>query len=316
MLKGTVKKAVLSVVRMQSSLLHGLMKIFALLLSCAAVLCIIFTSHVQAGTELTDSQYFLTSKIPPRPSGAMTGSEFARFVSGMDTSHRERAVVEQLLKGNIPDFLRKLSPLQFHLGFKNGKSVTATIFAMPDYLAIGSDLDFLLVPMNLYSAVRVALEFGFVLPTKKIVDAIFRESAVHYTPEPMTPGPQMSSTGYYVKHNREICDQRLSLGYQLGALVSGHKKDVVISNRLVRNVGKIAIYGWHRLSGVPIQPLSTVHDAGYEDYSHGIRLVSNTILIDNEKKSIYDVLQDPKLASLLSDEGAINGIHQFLSTCR
>ena len=36
-----------------------------------------------------------------------------------------------------------------------------------------------------------------------------------------------------------------------GTLVSGHKKDVVISPRLTTNPEKLAIYGWHQLNGVP-----------------------------------------------------------------
>ncbi len=63
---------------------------------------------------------------------------------------------------------------------------------------------------------------------------------------------------------------------------AGHKKDVVITNRLTREQGRIAIYGWHQPTGIPIQPLSTVHGAGYADYSHGIRLVSDVVLIDGK----------------------------------
>jgi len=44
----------------------------------------------------------------------------------------------------------------------------------------------------------------------------------------------------------------------------------------------VAIYGWHKLDGKPIQPLYTGHVDWYVDYSHGIRLVSRTIYIDNK----------------------------------
>ena len=40
--------------------------------------------------------------------------------------------------------------------------------------------------------------------------------------------------------------------WPLGRVVSGHKKDVVITNRLLRNPARAAIYGWHRLDGDPI----------------------------------------------------------------
>ena len=243
----------------------------------------------------------------------MTGSEFAKFVSARDESMRERAIQAQITVGNIPDVLKKLKPVYLDQIFEDGKAVTATIFVMPDYLAIGSDRDFLRIPMNLYTAVEIADRFGFVLPTKKIVDAIFRQSAFHFTPEPMPAGPQMRSTPYYVKHNRKIKEQGLALGCPPEVLVSGHKKDVVLTNRLARNKGKIAIYGWHYLSGIPIQPLTTVHQAGYADYSHGIRLIGSTILLDGEPRSIYEVLEDPKLSGILSDEGSMGAARQLMA---
>jgi hypothetical protein len=56
------------------------------------------------------------------------------------------------------------------------------------------------------------------------------------------------------------------------------------------------------LNGAPIQPLSTVPGACYADYSHGIRLVSETMLVDGKARSVYDVLQEPGLSKVLSDE--------------
>ena len=96
-------------------------------------------------------------------------------------------------------------------------------------------------------------------------------------------------------------------------LVSGHKKDVVISPRLTASAEKLAIYGWHQLTGAPIQPLSTVHGACYADYSHGIRLVSETALVDGERRSIYDLLDDPDLAGIVSDEGPIRNLRSFVT---
>jgi hypothetical protein len=96
-------------------------------------------------------------------------------------------------------------------------------------------------------------------------------------------------------------------------LVSGHKKDVVVTNLLTGNPDRIAIYGWQRLNGAPIQPLSTVHGACYADYSHGIRLVSETVLVNGEARSVYDVLQDPVLSRLLSDEGPIANLRELMT---
>ncbi len=41
-----------------------------------------------------------------------------------------------------------------------------------------------------------------------------------------------------------------------GKLIAGHKKDVVITNRLLTMPKRVAIYGWHRPNGSPIQPLA------------------------------------------------------------
>jgi len=177
---------------------------------------------------------------------------------------------------------------------------------VPDYLAIGSDKDFLRIPMNLETATAVVDRLGFMLPTRKIVDAIYQQSAFHFVPQPLPAGPQMRSTAYYLTHNEMIERQAQTHGIPAGPLVSGHKKDVVITNLLSRIKGRIAIYGWHLPTGLPIQPLSTVHGACYADYSHGIRLVSATAIVDGQIRSVSDVLQDRSLAKVLSDEGPIH----------
>jgi hypothetical protein len=243
-----------------------------------------------------------------------TGSQFVDYVAGMNARQREQAILKELLNGNLPGFLKNLIPVALSYHQPNGKTVTATVFVMPEYLAIGSDKDFLRIPMNLYTAAAVATRMGFILPTRKIVNAIYEQSAFHFAPEPMQAGPQMRSTEYYQTHNQKIETQSRTLGVTQGALVSGHKKDVVVTNLLTSNPGRIAIYGWHRLNGAPIQPLSTVHGACYADYSHGIRLVSETVMVDGQSKSVYDVLKDPVLSRVLSDEGPIPNLRGLIAT--
>ncbi len=256
----------------------------------------------------------LTQSIPPRPRQALTGSQFAEFISKMDPQQREQAILREILKGNLPSFLRKLIPVELKYQLNNGKTLAATIFVMPDYLAVGSNSDFLRIPMNRYTATAILARFGFVLPTRKMVDAIYDQSAYHFKPQPMTPGPQMRSTEYYRIHNEMIDEQSRARGIPVGELVSGDKKDVVITNLLASKPERIAIYGWHRSSGAPIQPLSTVHGARYADYSHGIRLVSEMAMLNGKLQSIYDILQDHLLAKVLSDEGAIRNLWQIIAT--
>jgi hypothetical protein len=186
---------------------------------------------------------FLTGRIPPRPDRAPRGSEFARQVAAVEGLERERAIGDQVIRGNIPDFLRRLKPVRLAHRFEDGTTSTATVFVMPDYLAIGSDQDFLLIPMTLPTALAIAAKFGFILPTHRLVDAIFAQADFHLAPQPLPAGPQMRSTAYYLQHNLQIAQQRLSLGGLVGALVSGDKKDVVLTKGMLRSTSRIAIYG-------------------------------------------------------------------------
>ena len=68
---------------------------------------------------------------------------------------------------------------------------------------------------------------------------------------------------------------------------------------------RVAIYGWHRLNGQPIQPLSLVHGNKYADYSHGVRFVTNTMDVDGKKVLVQEALRNNDSSILLSDEGAI-----------
>ncbi len=239
--------------------------------------------------------------LPARPADAIGGAEFARRTSALSSADRDRAVVAELERGNIPSFLGHLAPVRLAANAAGGQTVAATIWVTPDYLAIGSDDDFLYVPLTYYSATIVADHFGCVLPTARMVDAIYEQSAHHLTPAPLPAGPLMRSNLYLEKHQQRIDEQRF--GLPLGELISGHKKDLVLSNRLRQFPDRVAIYGWHRAPGDPIQPLSTVHGARYVDYSHGVRLVSADVLVDGRPRSIYDALQDSRIAPVLSREG-------------
>jgi hypothetical protein len=258
-----------------------------------------FVYAAQAGASAPCPMDF-ARQIPPRSPDAMSGSEFVRSVDGIGGRERDRLIVRELLAGNLPSFLRALREVRLE---EKGLGLDARVCVMPDYLAIGSDRDYVRVPMGRSAAAAVALRFGFLMPTRKLVDDIYAASDVRLRPRPMTPGRLMTSVTYFREHNAFIEQQRS--GFPLGALMAGHKKDVVLSNRLARHPGRVAIYGWQRPDGRAIQPLSTVHGRDYADYSHGVRLVSDRMWIDGQPRSVYEVLADPKLAPVLTFEGRI-----------
>jgi hypothetical protein len=240
----------------------------------------------------------------------MTGSGFAESTRGLPGSVRQRLAQRELLAGNVPEFLRHLQPVDLSLTDSADHRRVVTVWVAPDYLAIGSDDDFLRIPLDYYTATAVAERFGCVLPTPKIVDAVYEQSDHHFVPQPMRPGPKMRSSVYYLRHQRMIESQRQ--GTSLDALVSGHKKDLVITNRLFKRAKRVAIYGWHRARGDSIQPLSTVHEAHYADYSHGVRLVWRTVWVDGQPRDILDVLADPTVAPAITYEGLIPEVYRLM----
>ncbi|MBA4178003.1 MAG: hypothetical protein C0505_15815 [Leptothrix sp. (in: Bacteria)] len=243
--------------------------------------------------------------IPPRAATAQGGSDFARGLAADDGPQREAAIRRELLGGNLPGFLRELKPTTLAAQLPGGRTVKLTLCVLSDYLSIGSDRDFLRVPMSLGNALTVAARFGFTLPTRRMVDLIYGQAGLQLAPQPLPPGDAMRSTAYLLRHEALVASQMAQRGAAAGVLTAGHKKDLVLSPRLWREPDRVAIYGWHRSALAPIQPLSTVHGAAYADYSHGVRLVGRTVWLDGVAMSIFDLLADPALAGLLSDEGPL-----------
>jgi hypothetical protein len=244
--------------------------------------------------------------LPPRSANAPDGDAFAHKIATLDLDARDRAIAAEFLAADVPDFLRKFCPVNVTNIF-GGVTNVATYFVAPDYLAIGSDTNYFFAPISPDTAQRIADKLNCTLPTPKMVDAIYAAAEVKLAPSPIPPSAAMTTVPVFVQHNETIWAQRMALTnlYPLGALVAGHKKDVVISRRLAVATNNIAIYGWHRTNGVPIQPLYLGHAWWWVDYSQCIRLVSQTMLVNGEEKSIAEVLADPKLCGLISDEGVI-----------
>lgn len=183
-----------------------------------------------------------------------------------------------------------------------------------DYFAIGDDTDFVRVPLDGPTAQIIADDLGFVLPTRKMVDLVWGQADTTLGPRPMTPeqGFPRDADMFDVRrlpiHNEWIEEQlhdELACRRPAG-LVAGHKKDVVITNRLAVKPGSVAIYGWHRSNGEPIQGLSTRHVATYWDYSHGARFFDKVCKVGGVEMPIAEVLQHRQLYSRLSDEGPMS----------
>lgn len=161
------------------------------------------------------------------------------------------------------------------------------------------------MPLSPGAAQTIADCLNCSLPTRKMVDDIYAAAEVKLEPEPIPPSSAMTTLAVFSNHCEKVRVQLSKRKFTPGALVAGHKKDVVISPRLVDAPGKVAIYGWHQTNGTPIQPLYAGHSDSWVDYSQCIRLVSQNIILNGQPQGLTNVLADPVLCTLLSDEGPI-----------
>jgi|WetSurMetagenome_2_1015567.scaffolds.fasta_scaffold01533_8 hypothetical protein len=241
--------------------------------------------------------------IPVRTIDAESGSAFMRRVSDLPREEREEEIFKAISSGNVPDFLRNTVTLTGE--FMDAECVPHRVVyeVMPDYLSIGNDTDFCRVPMNPCTAQRLADLFGTSLLTAKLSDEIYWQANVKAEPFYYAPvGNDNELVSKFVAHNTYIESQLSELSARRGDLVAGIKKDVILSERIATQPGKVVIYGWHKPDGNPIQPVYSGHINWYVDYSHGIRFVNNQVLVDGKPMLLTDLLKDPILFTLFSYE--------------
>ena len=238
-------------------------------------------------------------QTPSRKISALTGTDFYKIAFPYKWQQRDSLVLQEVLAGNIPSFLKKFVPIHVVvIDSTTGKISKVTFFVSPDYLSVGSDEDWARVNITPYAAQKIADSFQCFLPTRKMVDDIYKAAVVKLEPVPMYAFRDSTPTMY--QHHLIVEGQRKGRK----GLIAGIQKDVVISGKISRDAkpDRVAIYGWHQLDGKPIQPLYTGHVYWWVDYSQGIRLVYRKIKVNGKWMDYTDVLKDVILRKLLCDE--------------
>lgn len=243
--------------------------------------------------------------FPPRPTDALDGKSFIESLASADENQVQEAALQELLRGNLPESLRELVRIDFNASTRAGQTKKVSIWAIRDYLSIGSEADSVRIALSPLSAQLVADHAGALLPTPKIVDVLYQHADLKLPPRPITPSAWMVRPIEFLRHDKTIDDQISAGTNEAHSFIAGHKKDIVLSNVLEEKPHRLAIYGWHTSEGKPIQPLSTYHGDWYSDYSHGTRLIGKQMLIDGVAYDVEAVLKDEELAPLLSDEGPL-----------
>ena len=270
----------------------------------------------------------MAEPIPPRPGDALSGTRIMETVQSMlgdvqsiskeelvrRRARVERFFLEQVEAGNVPDFMRPENWREVSVETTaGGRRIEATVRVCPDYLAIGSNSDFVRIPLNPLTAQRIADRFGLSLPTPRLVDVIDTEakrtsstdkdgkphtgmipfiaapSVARRVTDPSTGRPAserwnnqrygnyegrwMLSAEFMREQSRMIDEAVASAGNP--PFRSGHRKDVVYDPLALQRAGE---------GGKPvviyrpgIQPLSNIHNELYSDYSHGIRFLDSSV---------------------------------------
>ncbi len=130
--------------------------------------------------------------LPPRPADAPKGVAFAGRIAALDLASRESEIISEVSRGNVPEFWRHFVPVTVTRKV-DGQDMTAVYEVSPDYLAIGADDDYLLIPVSPGTAQALADKVDCVLPTTRMVDDIYAAAAVKLSPAPIPPSPEMTN---------------------------------------------------------------------------------------------------------------------------
>jgi len=249
------------------------------------------------------SRLYAQFHIPARQADAVVGSLFYEEIRTLPLDEREAAIADALMAGNIPQWLRRAVQIDIEAADKDGVVHQVTFWTIPDYLAVGSDTDFFRIPMSPLSAQQIADAWDASMPTPKMVDIIYEHALCKLEPFTYKPrGRRNEEVDLFYDHSKVISAQQFASGTPYGTLTAGTKKDLVVCDRVAdtSRVNHVTIYGWHTLNGRPIQPANNVHINNYIDYSHGVRLVSQTVLVDGKVFRLEALLSDSRYYTLLS----------------
>lgn len=273
------------------------------------LLLLVLFSYCEDGNDpfpkgyLSDTLDVLVFEYTTRVPSEISGTSLIDSIETLELEARENLILAMMKNGHIPDHLRVPVPIE-HEQTVGDSLYKITFYVSPDYLSLGTDEDFARIPTTPILAQKIMDEINATLPTRKMVDLIWQAAPFKLSPEPIPPSPAMTTVPVFKQHEALVDAQVEKRGapFESGTLIAGHKKDVILSNRIWDKLDKVVIYGWHYLTGSPIQPVYSGHVNWYADYSHGIRPVLSTCEVNGQIMNIIDILKDKDLYVLLSNE--------------
>lgn len=242
----------------------------------------------------------------------MLGSEFARVYGPRGFSAWEGAAFALAREDD------GLTPWPFvPLALADDAGHTAILQVQSDVLSIGTLDDHLRLPLTPTTAQSIMNLRGWLLPTPWLVFQIWRAAPAKLEPQGMVPNVG-ASMAQFVAHSTMLDGRIAALDIGPEVLRAGLKKSVVVDPMVP---GNVTIFGWYRPPPAPdvfddhrglnapnrqpVQPIGDNHSALYIDYSHGIRCIGPTAIVDGEPMATVDLYQHPTLSRLVSNRGPV-----------
>ncbi len=223
----------------------------------------------------------------------MKGSQWIKTLPMKPGIDRENCILKAVEDGHY--FIR-WTPLVMQY-----EGLTVTIDVMADSLRIGDQEDSIRVICSYRTAQQIADILDAMLPTTKIVDAIWLHADVRAGILTQTPDEYMADTDRMILHHYKLEDD--TRDYAGGLWTAG--KDWVLTSRIWKQPNRAANYGWIDSKGKAIQPLGLAHDLNHTDYSQMPRFVSRTCDANGNMADIRDVITDKKLSWCINDDGPL-----------
>lgn len=280
----------------------------ALIFSSASVQAenVVYGKNSKLTKEKMAVPYFLG-----KPEASLSGWNFMLKADKMEFWKLEDLIAQTILEGNVPTPMKHFRKIVFRTPVVDSVEIlkkrhTIEMWVLPDYLTIGTDESFVRIPMGPLAAQRIADSLNCILPTTYLVDRIAEVAEGHLDIFPFRPLDNRNSQPIVFQDSHNAIQALYKAkGYKFGQFISGLKKDVVLTYKILTQPGwesYEAIYGWHHPDGRAQQPLFIRHGNFYVDYSHGIRLIYRTIKVDGKEMDAREILESPQLYRLLSDE--------------
>jgi len=246
------------------------------------------------------------------PAISKSATDFINEVRGVERLKRDEIAGQYLLAGHVPDHMRNYVDIVQVFQSQDGETHSLILSVLPDFLCIGTNEDYIRIPLTPLTAQIICDEWGCMLPTTKMSDIIWGAAVNKMQPLPWGPpyDASMMSLDRVITHNKRINDLANKLGQDMMQLSAGHKKDVVMTKKLASQPKQVAIFGWHQLNGKNIQPLYLGHENTYFDYSHAERMVCMEAIIDDSPVNLKYVLSDSNICNAITNEGANDVISQ------